>query len=155
MARNATKRRREKWIEYSGKRKRLEKRQKFEPEDPEVYSCHFAGDLIEKNIPESLKGLTGILTRVPEKRIKEKQLRLTCGKIAKLISYEIRSDGCDIVDGKWGCDIDDVNIRKDFNSGRNVFMVVNCKTTYQSEEIEEFKRKFSNLYKIELEFYPL
>lgn len=100
-----------------------------------------AKELIEKNIPEPLKGLVNILARVVARLTKKGELGLACEMIGMLVVYETRSIGYEIEDlrdktvrsaGKRGT----VWVRRDFSSNKNVFRIEKYNITCPEQKIE-------------------
>ena len=107
-------------------------------------SYDLAKRLIEENIPDRLKGLVDILARAAAKVIREKQLRMTCKMMEKLIEYEVKNTG-------YNCK--KVKIWKDFNSDeKNIFKIEECDISCPEKIKTEFEEYLFGKYGLNFRF---
>ena len=126
-------------------------------------SYDFAKKLIEKNIPESLKGLVDILARLVTRTTRKNELGLACKMVGKLIVYEIENAGYNIRNTKYEANGHNrhktVWVWKNFSDERNIFKIVNCEISYPTEKAEgmkrEFEKKFLDRYGLNIKLDPL
>ncbi|MEA1937184.1 MAG: hypothetical protein U9N04_03675 [Patescibacteria group bacterium] len=117
-------------------------------------------DLIEKNIPPSLKSLVPILGRVASKTVRKGELKLALRMMGILVVYEMRNTGYDIRDMRNGGyrtknnEYETVWIWEDFSSKK--FVIRKYDVTYPKQRAEEMKQNFEYLflylYGIEIKF---
>ena len=120
-------------------------------------SCDLAKRLIEKNVPDKLKGLVDILARVASKTIREDELRSALRMMGILVVYEIRNTGYNIEDTrnkrKKVSEFERVQVWKDLSRKGNVFEIRNYNVTYPKEKMKrDFEDLFFRLYGLKVEF---